>query len=215
MTGEDCETSCEVDGGHIYTNDATTICAGDGEDDFINVNLSGADGANSAWVITDKNGYILGLPAAPPFNFEGAGAGVCLIWHMSFDGALSGVELGENVADLEGCYDFSNYVKVVRRTSGYVCGEYNNNSHSLAVDLAPNPVSTNLRVDIHIGEGGNFRTSTVEILTSLGRRVYRRTEATYDGENRVNIELADLQPGVYFLRVRNGNQREVVRFIKQ
>ena len=209
------DDECDVDGGHIYTNDATTICAGDGDDDFVNVNLSGTEGANSAWVITDTDGNILGLPAAPPFNFEGAGEGVCLIWHMSFEGAVSGVELGENVADFEGCYAFSNEIKVVRRTSGHVCGQYNNNSHDLRVDLAPNPVSSDLRVDINIGEGGNFRTSTIEILTSLGRRVYRRTEATYDGDNRVNINVSELEPGVYFLRVRNGSQRELVRFIKQ
>ncbi|NET31478.1 MAG: T9SS type A sorting domain-containing protein [Cyanothece sp. SIO1E1] len=214
-TGEDCEATCDVDGGHIYTNDATTICAGDGEDDFVDVNLSGAAGANSAWVITDDAGYILALPAAPPFNFEGAGAGICLIWHLSFDGAISGAEVGQNAADLEGCYELSNSIKVTRRTSGQVCGRYNNNSHSLTVDLAPNPVSDNLRVDITIGEGGNFRTSTIEIMTSVGRRVYRRTEATYDGDNRVNISVSDLQPGVYFLRVRNGSQREVVRFVKQ
>ncbi|MBX2876972.1 MAG: T9SS type A sorting domain-containing protein [Saprospiraceae bacterium] len=206
---------CAVDGGHIYTNDATTICAGDGEEDYVDVNLSGADGANSAWVITDDAGYILALPAAPPFNFEGAGEGVCLIWHLSFDGAISGAEVGQNAADLEGCYELSNSIKVIRRTSGQVCGRYNNNSHSLTVDLAPNPVSSDLRVDITIGEGGNFRTSTIEIMTSVGRRVYRRTEATYDGDNRVNINVSDLQPGVYFLRVRNGSQREVVRFVKQ
>ena len=214
-TGDDCEASCDVDGGHIYTNDATTICAGDGEDDFVDVNLSGEEGANSAWVITDDAGYILALPAAPPFNFEGAGEGICLIWHLSFDGAISGAEVGANAADLEGCYELSNSIKVIRRTSGQVCGRYNNNSHSLTVDLAPNPVSSDLRVDITIGEGGNFRTSTIEIMTSVGRRVYRRTEATYDGDNRVNINVSDLQPGVYFLRVRNGSQREVVRFVKQ
>lgn len=214
-TGDDCETTCDVEGGHIYTNDATTICAGDGEDDFVDVNLSGEEGANSAWVITDDAGYILALPAAPPFNFEGAGEGVCFIWHLSFDGAISGAEVGQNAADLEGCYELSNSIKVIRRTAGQVCGRYNNNSHSLTVDLAPNPVSSDLRVDITIGEGGNFRTSTIEIMTSVGRRVYRRTEATYDGDNRVNIDVSDLQPGVYFLRVRNGSQREVVRFVKQ
>ena len=215
FTGEDCEATCEVDGGRIYTNDATTICAGDGEDDFIDVALNDAEGENSAWVITDTNGKILGLPAAPPFNFEGAGAGVCLIWHLSFDGEISGVEMGMNTDDLEGCYELSNPIKVTRRTSGYACGNYNNNSHRITVAVSPNPASSQIRLDITIGEGANFRTSTIELMTALGRRVYRRTVATYDGDNTVNVEVANLESGVYFVRVKNGNQREIVRFIKQ
>ena len=215
QTGDDCAATCDVDGGHIYTNDATTICAGDGEDDFIHVAVDDAAGENSAWVITDNDGKILGLPTAPPFNFEGAGAGVCLIWHLSFDGDISGAELGMNAADLEGCYELSNPIRVTRRTSGIACGRYNNNSHRIAVAVSPNPASSQIRLDITIGEGANFRTSTIELLTSLGRRVYRRTVATYDGENTVNVEVANLQPGVYFVRVKNGNQREIVRFIKQ
>ena len=123
--------------------------------------------------------------------------------------------MGMNANDLEGCYEFSNPIKVTRRTSGYACGNYNNNSHRIAVALSPNPASSQIRLDITIGEGANFRTSTIELMTALGRRVYRRTVATYDGDNTVHVAIANLESGVYFVRVKNGNQREIVRFIKQ
>ena len=42
-------------------------------------------------------------------DFDGAGAGVCLIWHLSYEDGLTGLELGNNVnTDLMGLFDFSN-----------------------------------------------------------------------------------------------------------
>ncbi len=106
----------EVTGGVITTNDDLVVCADDGEDDFIDVTLSGNSGASSAWVITDDLGNILALPPAPPFNFEGAGAGTCLIWHLSFTGNIEGAEVGLNANDLEGCFSLSNPIPVERLT---------------------------------------------------------------------------------------------------
>ncbi|MEO1260752.1 MAG: T9SS type A sorting domain-containing protein [Bacteroidota bacterium] len=114
VVNEDCENICNAEGGEISTDDPTTICAGDGIGDPIDVTLTGNVGANSAWVITDDAGTILALPAAPPFDLEGAGAGICLIWHLTFDTGLVGAELGLNANDLEGCFDLSNPITVVR-----------------------------------------------------------------------------------------------------
>ena len=105
---------CEVEGGDISTMDPTEICAGDGIADPINVTLEGNSGANSAWVITDESGTILELPPGPPFDLEEAGEGTCLIWNISFEDGLLGAEVGENTADLEGCYALSNPVTVIR-----------------------------------------------------------------------------------------------------
>ncbi len=102
-------------GGTISTNDPTTICAGDGVADPINVTLAGEIGTSSSWVITDQAGEILGLPAGPPFDLDGAGAGTCLIWHMSSYGTVTGAMLGNNATtDLVGCYSLSNPITVTR-----------------------------------------------------------------------------------------------------
>ena len=122
VTGDcfDFSNSIEVteyftDGGTITTQDETTFCVDDGEDDLVDVELEGEAGMNSAWVITDADLNILGLPAAPPFNFEGAGEGSCLIWHLSWSGDLEGAAVGENAADLSGdCFDLSNPIEVIR-----------------------------------------------------------------------------------------------------
>ena len=117
--------SCNVNGGNItLTNNGggtqTTICV-DGTPDPLYVNLSGASGNNTQWVITDANLNILALPSAPPFDLDGAGAGTCLIWNVSFDD-IQGAAVGQNAGNLSGCFDLSNSITVDRVTNGGPCG---------------------------------------------------------------------------------------------
>ena len=74
-----------------------TICAGDGVADDIAVDLTGTiRGTNGTYVITDNaTGEILGMPAAGPFNLEGAGAGVCDIWYLRYEDGLTALTVGQ------------------------------------------------------------------------------------------------------------------------
>ena len=79
------------------------------------ITLSGNSGSNSQWVVTDSEGNILGLPPSPyVVDFDGAGEGVCLVWHLSFDDGLQGAAVGNNASELEGCYSLSNPIQVNR-----------------------------------------------------------------------------------------------------
>ena len=96
----------EVLGGTLSIEDGTTereICAGDGQSDAFEVILIGFEGNQSAWIITDDNGNILTLPSGPPFDLEGAGAGTCLIYYISYEGTLTGLTTGANLSNLAGC----------------------------------------------------------------------------------------------------------------
>jgi hypothetical protein len=77
-----------------------------------------ATGTNRSFVITDENGVILGLPPTmadlEAVDFDGAGAGVCLIWYLRFEDGLEGAAMGENAADLSGCFSLSNSITVTR-----------------------------------------------------------------------------------------------------
>jgi len=104
-------------GSSIMTTDSllsVTITVGEGIIDTIDVILEGGQGDTSVWVITDTLGNIMELPDAPPFDFESAGGGVCQIWHLNYSFGLSGLELDANVSDLEGCFEFSNPIEVIR-----------------------------------------------------------------------------------------------------
>ncbi len=124
--GEVCgSTDCEAMGGTL-TGGPFTFCVGDGAADNIaadQITLSGNSGTNSQWVVTDADGNILGLP--PTFtavDFDGAGTGTCLVWHLSFEDGLEGAVVGANANDLQGCFNLSNPISVVRTNNPEVCG---------------------------------------------------------------------------------------------
>ncbi len=107
----------EVTAPTISTTDPTTICV-DGVGDPINVTIDDAGiGANSAWVITDAAATILALPAGPPFDLDGAGAGQCLIWYVNFDDPNFAPAVGDDAAALVAastCAALSNPITVDR-----------------------------------------------------------------------------------------------------
>jgi len=122
IDGPACETGdCEVAGG-VLEGGPFFFCI-DGEADFVSgITLSGNDGATNQWVVTDQNGKILGLPPMPGVvNFDDAGLGLCLIWNLASDGPITGLEPDMNIFNLEGCYDFSNHIRVNRSDSGAAC----------------------------------------------------------------------------------------------
>jgi len=110
-------STCTVAGGQIAFLDGSTeqtICADDGIADPLDVNLFGSIGSNQQWIITDSDRNILGLPMAPPFDLEGVFAGTCLIYSLSYDDVITGVMMGANLDGLDGCFELSNPVSIIR-----------------------------------------------------------------------------------------------------
>ncbi|MEO0727501.1 MAG: T9SS type A sorting domain-containing protein, partial [Bacteroidota bacterium] len=109
--------ACEVEGGTLEGG-PFEFCVGDGEADMIpegSITLSGNSGSISAWIVTDDQGNILGLPPMPSVvDFDDAGPGLCLVWHISYEEGLQGLEVGANASDLVGCFDLSNSISVTR-----------------------------------------------------------------------------------------------------
>ena len=113
-----------VNGGTLTTTSGETelaICAGDGFSDAFNVELTGETGHFSAWIITDEAGNILARPEGPPFDLEGAGAGTCLLYHLSYAPTFRGLKVGGQLKNFRNCFDLSNPITVVRETDGEVC----------------------------------------------------------------------------------------------
>jgi len=108
-------TRTEANGGTI-TGGPFEFCVGDGIPDNVSgIELTGNSGANSQWIITSGTGEIVGLPPNPEeVDFDGAGAGTCLIWHVSYADGLMGLEIGGNIETLVGCSSISNAIQVVR-----------------------------------------------------------------------------------------------------
>lgn len=136
--------TCRADGGVLEANGGRAFSFEvDGEPDNIPdgaVSISGADGAFTTYVVTDADGVILGLPndldALEDIDFDAAGDGTCLIWHLSANTALTGDSLGGDATALGGCYDLSNPVEVIR-TCRAVGGTLTGGTFDFAVDAEP------------------------------------------------------------------------------
>jgi hypothetical protein len=209
-------TRTGVDGGTISTNDPTTICAGDGQPDPIYVDVMGASGANSAWVITDEAGTILALPPAPPFDLEGAGGGVCLIWYVRYD-ELYGAQVGNNaLTDLEGCFDLSNSIAVTRIT-GRACRQIggfqplvsNGNELLNQLDVFPNPAREVLNLNYEV----QSEQAVLGLFDLTGRQVLNR--ALDSNESYMELNIGELESGIYMLRIKDGDQIITKRVVKQ
>jgi len=103
-------------GGSIAVDDETNLflCLSNAGDQEFTVDLSGAQGPNSLWLVTDTDNVILETSDSNSFDLSNAGSGTCLVWHISYNDGLTGIEAGANVSDFDGCYGISNPVTVVR-----------------------------------------------------------------------------------------------------
>ncbi len=109
---------CQANGGILFGG-PFTFTVSDGTPDLIapgEITLTNSQGANSQWVVTDDQGYILGLPPVPyVVDFDGAGPGTCFVYHLSYENGLMGLAPGNNInTDFSGCYNLSNGVEVTR-----------------------------------------------------------------------------------------------------
>jgi len=120
-------TSCSNDDDNPpIVPDAGTLTGGpftfivDGTPDMVSGIATDPDavGTNRTFVITDDSGNILGLPptidALEGVDFDGAGVGTCLIWYLRYEDGLQGAEVGMNASNLEGSFDLSNSITVLR-----------------------------------------------------------------------------------------------------
>ncbi len=107
-----------VDPGVIFTQYGTTVftCPGDGNSDELYLSRS-SNADTSIVIITDNSGVVLALPTSDTVDLEGAGEGICLIWGLSFDGAVL-VEVGDTIMGqplATGCFSLTDPVFVIRR----------------------------------------------------------------------------------------------------
>ncbi len=116
-TGDMDSGVCAVNGGTITFADGgirTSICI-DGNPDPLSVSFTeAASGSALGYIITDDANNILARPMAPPFDLDGAGVGTCFIYSVAYEPGFAGAVVGNNIADITGCFDLSEPLTVYR-----------------------------------------------------------------------------------------------------
>jgi|GEM_PF-1179288 len=112
------EVPSPVVNGGVLTGSPFIFTVGDGIDDNVSgIVVTGNLGTTSKWVITDEASNILSIPETlEAFDFDDSGVGVSLIWNISYEAGLVGLNVGKNISDLRGIYDLSsNSIRVERK----------------------------------------------------------------------------------------------------
>lgn len=91
--------------------------------------------------------------------------------------------------------------------------EATNITSSISVSVYPNPVLNSLNLDVNIAFEGAV---TVELYNVTGQLVMAENVGTFmEGLNQHQLDVANLQKGVFFVKVSSGDKNDVVKFIKQ
>ena len=194
-------SGCQVNGGSLFGG-PFEFCVGDGVKDTIEMGAivsANTQGSNMQWVVTDDQGMILGLPPMPSaVDFEGAEVGICLIWNISYEEGIEGLEVGANANDLVGCYSLSNAIEVNRVDSGSNCIVSTEDQFLPELKIFPNPASGIVNIDLGDEE---LEKGILEILDNQGRVVVQR-ELEFE-RNRLSLDVSDLKGGMYIISLRN------------
>ena len=108
--------------GNLLTTDSlevVNICAGDDNPDPFDVILSGQGGDASTWLFTTFDSIVIVVSVGPPFDFDRAGPGSCLVWHIAHQNNDRPIlPPGSHLDSLIGCYGISNPIQVNRGPNG-------------------------------------------------------------------------------------------------
>ena len=109
-----------VSAGTISTVDGEAMvytCTQDGYADNVSFQTTDQTGTNIAYVVTNPDLNILGLPPGNAVEFDGAPPSTCWVWALAYIANIT-VEVGNNActdALTDGCASLSaNHVKVIR-----------------------------------------------------------------------------------------------------
>lgn len=110
----------QPEGGTVSTLEGETQvfeCLKTGIPNFVSFTKTGNSNIQYAFIVTDANDNILGLPQDNMVDFSGAGTGVCRVWGVSYAGNIV-AEPGDNLMTInvsDDCFDLSdNFISVDR-----------------------------------------------------------------------------------------------------
>jgi hypothetical protein len=118
----------------------------------------------------------------------------------------SGFEWGQNIV----CFSIKNQ-KFYGYAPSYVCQLSYLGMEEIetryAPRIEPNPASTNIFVDLQ----GVFNSGSLTIYSFIGQELIKKEIS----ENMTNIDIRQLQNGVYFLKFSNAKTTRMVKFVKE
>ncbi len=186
-----------VNGGTLSVQDSLrelTICVDDGFDETITPKLVNEVGLQKLWMLTSAIGEIIALDVQPPFSFEGEEEGQTFIWNVSYIDLVQGLELGQFLADIEGCVAISNPIRI-RKKVGTDCVVATNDIINLDdFKITPNPTSGYVFINNSLHQKGQLG-----LINSMGQTVM-----TIDilSQEEIKLDLSNYSDGLYHVLIK-------------
>ncbi|MCD4664106.1 MAG: T9SS type A sorting domain-containing protein [Bacteroidales bacterium] len=80
-------------------------------------------------------------------------------------------------------------------------------------EIYPNPVSDIANLSVNFQEDTDLQMS---LYNNTGQLIYEFYQTAYSGKNNITVNVAGIQPGIYFLKINNSINNGIIRkFIKQ
>lgn len=205
--------------GRVLTADslsAINLTVGDDSSDVVSFIALGAAGGTVDYLVTDSANVVVAIITNDSLDFESFDPGVYRVRSVGYTGNLT-VAIGDTIPRAmlsDGCYALSSSsVRVTLSTeSGF--GSPIQQDIQLTITVAPNPATDQLRIN-HSWSDDPEPTSHLYIFNLIGQRVYDAQIPATTGDNQYTLGLEDLPDGLYILQLRNGDEVQSVRFLKQ
>lgn len=80
-----------------------------------------------------------------------------------------------------------------------------------SASIYPNPASDQINIRFDAQESGTFEVSIFDL---QGKLMKEEIVSNAKGENEISVDIKDLNTGLYFCRIQNGQEVEIIKIIK-
>lgn len=199
-----------VDGATIASPAATldsVFVTIDAVPDVITFTNTSMSSGNYTYVITDDNNNIIGFNTGGSMDFNSAGAGICYMYGLSYEGILDTTVIGSDITSTIlalDCYDISTNFIVISRTLPLSINDINSRA---SVSIYPIPAEESIKI-----KGLANGTYNIRVINTLGAVVIETTEY----QTKTDVNISKLEAGVYIINIIDQNKgTSSHRFIKK
>ncbi len=193
-----------VNGGLISTESSTELCSTDG-DAIIDINVTETKGENGEILLVDSSGEIVTVTDDYSLLIPTTGSGTAYtIYHVSYTEETSGINEGNNLEELDGCFDLSNGIDI-----NIHCVEGGMISTESPTEWCSADLNANFTIDLNDQKGDNQQ---FVIADADGNIISIHDQSTFDlaltGSGTYDIISVSYADGVNGL-IEGGNVQDV------
>lgn len=205
-----------IHGGVVTLLSDSAVCVGEGVVDSVILSVENRRGADFAWIITEEDEVIQAILVDSIFDLERAGTGVTLFWHISFQGRLEGLEIGDSLGGIMGCYALSRPAFVRRDTVGsgacVTTSIATNLEEDLNIAVFPNPFSSEVILEVN-PQRSDLDGGSIVVSDLVGKRIFDQA-LDLRRYSRTSISSMQWEPGVYYLTVQTKQGHYAQQIVK-